>query len=114
MDQVNLACGNKLAKRRVGCGARDIGHDRKVGSAGFHRDRRLAFGRLGPGVGKPQQNCDEPFDVVPDHEIGDGGDCRSFVLESEQRELAPKSGLPAQVLAQPRQRDMEKLGLAPR
>jgi hypothetical protein len=62
--------------------------------AGFHRERRLAFGRLGPGVGKPQQNGDEPFDMVPDHEIGDGGDRRSFVLEGEQCEPAPEGGLP--------------------
>ena len=38
----------------------------------------LAFGRLSPHAGKPKQICDEPFDMVPDHEIGEGGD-RRFV-----------------------------------
>ena len=75
----------------------DIGHDRKVGLAGFHFDRLLAFGRLSPHAGKPKQTCDEPFDMVPDHEMATG-DRRSFALEGEQREPKPKSGVPVQEL----------------
>jgi hypothetical protein len=69
---------------------------------------------LSPGVGKPQQNGDEPFDMVPDHEIGDCGDRRSFVLKGEQCEPAPKSGLPVQELARSPQRHVQNLCLSRR
>jgi hypothetical protein len=44
---------------------------------------RLALRRLSVGAAKPQQNCDERFDTVRDHEIGDGGD-RRFALEASR------------------------------